>query len=989
MVNLNTEIKKCSPVALDANGNFLLETPKPGDYSTFMDITNSNRFSKIDSSRVVTPIELGPPAIGWTLTGNSSTVDGTNFIGTTDNIPLNFRVNNIASGRIDPTLNNTFFGFTSGNNSATGVSNVAMGAFSLQTLTSGNFNVAVGRSSLKANTTGAQNTAVGNFALFSNVSGNANVALGATALQTNSTGSFNIAIGISSLVNNTTGTNNVAVGLNSLTANVTGNFNTALGDTALAASTGGAENVAVGFSALRFNTSSNNVGVGSNALRTNNVGTNNIAVGYSALINAIGSQNVALGAFALSSQSTANTATALGYNADVNVGGLSDITVIGANAVGSVSHSVVLGAPTVTHIQFNGALEPFYFGAYKPGFAGQVLTSQGSGVAPQWTTQSVGWSITGNSGTVDGTNFIGTIDNVPLTFKVANQIYGRLDTRNDVFFGFQAGNSTLTGLSNVAIGVGALASVTTGSYNTALGAIAAGNTTTGSTNVAVGNVALSNNTSGTNNVAVGVNALSFNTTANNNTAVGVQALQTNTTGANNTALGFNADVSSVALSNVTVIGANAIGTVSNSIVLGASSVTQVQFNGALMPFYSAAYQAGTVGQVLTSQGAGAAPQWTTVSSSLSGSGTTNYLAKWTPNGTTLGDSLIQCDTQIITVGVTPLVGHGILNTYAPNTKLYINNNGAAPQILNSRPVADIATLGYLISGDPVGSTVSMSTNGGVQLFASVFGGGTGGSVLIQPDPTMTATITFTLPKVLPSTLKMLCSDNTGLMSFQTIPTGTIGGTIGVNQIATGNGSNVIHGTNNFTYNQTTHVFDADSMLHLNANIVGSVINGFFGDGNSFNNSTFLAFDDIAKKITLNSPTGTLQINLPSNGLNKVLTSDGSGNATWQTPSGASFSVVDITNAASPYTVLGTEDVINVDSTSGPVQINLLPASNPLSKKRLTIKDAKGQVNTNDIVLHPNATDLVDTVNADRSIFTEQGQFGAITVVSNLTSYSIV
>src|SRR5215208_4866244 len=40
-------------------------------------------------------LSTGPgagPAISWLLTGNAGTVDGTNFIGTTDNIPFNVRV---------------------------------------------------------------------------------------------------------------------------------------------------------------------------------------------------------------------------------------------------------------------------------------------------------------------------------------------------------------------------------------------------------------------------------------------------------------------------------------------------------------------------------------------------------------------------------------------------------------------------------------------------------------------------------------------------------------------------------------------------------------------------------------------------------------------------------------------------------------------------------------------------------------------------------
>ena len=49
----------------------------------------------------------------WSILGNAGTVDGTNFIGTTDNIPLNIRVNNQKSGRIDNVLGNAFFGYQS------------------------------------------------------------------------------------------------------------------------------------------------------------------------------------------------------------------------------------------------------------------------------------------------------------------------------------------------------------------------------------------------------------------------------------------------------------------------------------------------------------------------------------------------------------------------------------------------------------------------------------------------------------------------------------------------------------------------------------------------------------------------------------------------------------------------------------------------------------------------------------------------------------
>ena len=63
----------------------------------------------------------------WLLTGNAGTVDGTNFIGTTDNIPFNVRVNNQKAGRIDHTLYNTFWGYQARNSNTTGSYNTSNG----------------------------------------------------------------------------------------------------------------------------------------------------------------------------------------------------------------------------------------------------------------------------------------------------------------------------------------------------------------------------------------------------------------------------------------------------------------------------------------------------------------------------------------------------------------------------------------------------------------------------------------------------------------------------------------------------------------------------------------------------------------------------------------------------------------------------------------------------------------------------------------------
>jgi hypothetical protein len=79
---------------------------------------NTNSFwyntGKSWQNMVMSAANLSIADSAWLLTGNAGTVDGTHFLGTKDNVPLNIRVNNRRSARIDPTLNNTFWGYQSG-----------------------------------------------------------------------------------------------------------------------------------------------------------------------------------------------------------------------------------------------------------------------------------------------------------------------------------------------------------------------------------------------------------------------------------------------------------------------------------------------------------------------------------------------------------------------------------------------------------------------------------------------------------------------------------------------------------------------------------------------------------------------------------------------------------------------------------------------------------------------------------------------------------
>ena len=139
--------------------------------------------------------------VSWSLTGNSGTTAGTNFVGTSDATDLVFKANNIEAGRIGLSLGNTSFGSTS-----------------LQSIITGTYNTAFGYKALQSNTTGQANNGIGHQALLSNLNGTRNNALGNTALGSITSGSYNVGVGDS-----------VGNGVNSGTSLTTGSNNTLMG----------------------------------------------------------------------------------------------------------------------------------------------------------------------------------------------------------------------------------------------------------------------------------------------------------------------------------------------------------------------------------------------------------------------------------------------------------------------------------------------------------------------------------------------------------------------------------------------------------------------------------------------------------------------------------------------------------------------------------------------------------------------------------------
>ena len=168
-------------------------------------------------------------ANAWAQNGNTSTNPASNFIGTTDNQPVNFKVNNLNAGFLSrPTDGNTAFGLEAGTgilvtdaNPSGGAANTAIGYRALRDNISGTENVAIGRGALTVNLKN-WNTAMGTWALNTNKNGDGNTAVGTNALSyleddfsgPTLGGGFNTAVGYNSLQNITAGDNNTAIGAN-------------------------------------------------------------------------------------------------------------------------------------------------------------------------------------------------------------------------------------------------------------------------------------------------------------------------------------------------------------------------------------------------------------------------------------------------------------------------------------------------------------------------------------------------------------------------------------------------------------------------------------------------------------------------------------------------------------------------------------------------------------------------------------------------------
>ena len=621
--NTDTQLTEAQVDAFASNNGYLtseVDGSMTNETNTAFTVSAGNLQITDSNGTLSVPVTSLQAANVWKTIGNAGTSATTNFVGTTDDQDLSFRVNNSRklllttqgtleflntggsvfigenAGLNDDLDNNLniFIGTDAGRSNTTGIANVANGHASLYSNISGNYNVAYGTESLHENTIGSSNVASGYQSLYSNTTGQYSVANGYQSLYENRTGFYNVANGYKALHQNTTGNANVAIGEQSLYLNTTGSYNVATGARTLYRNTTGIENAANGAQSLYSNTTGkNNVAYGYRALGSNTTGSSNTGLGnYTGHGITTGSYNTILGAnvTGLSADLSNNIILSDGQNIEMHYA---------TNVWDFKNNDLKVNNLTANQLLY--ANNNKQLTSLADGIAGQVLQTNGSG-AYSWTTPSMDWSTTGNNGTNPTSHFIGTTDNQNLSFRVNNSqkllltskgtlafsntggsvFIGDHAGQNDdltnnfnVFVGTDAGRSNTTGPANVASGYQSLYSNTSGNNNVANGNQSLYSNTEGNVNVAIGAFSLYSNTIGTRNVASGYQSLYSNTTGHFNVANGYQSLYFNTTGRENVAIGYYAGPNLGSLTNTIALGYFAQPTSSNTAVIGNSSTTSI------------------------------------------------------------------------------------------------------------------------------------------------------------------------------------------------------------------------------------------------------------------------------------------------------------------------------------------------------------------------------------------------------------------------------
>ncbi len=565
---------------------------------------------------------------------------------------------------------------------------------------------------------------------------------------------------------------NTALGVSALAANTTGNQLTAIGYQAGLSNTDAVDNTFIGFQAGRNNSAGNsNTAVGSAALNANTSGIQNAALGRQALVsNTTGSNNTAMGLQALNANTTGSNNTAFGFLALQN-----NVTTSGNTALGREALRYYANSSNQTAIGFQ-ALQ------------GNATVALNTGTQNSVFGYQAGFAITSGS--------------------------------NNTLAGYQAGLAVSSGSQNTFLGRISGSTITAGSNNTLLGDSTAG-AEGSSYQIAIGQGAAP---TASNLGAWGGNSNATRTNLGIGTFTPLGRLHVETLAATNIGVyiaGFPSQTGNLFEIDATTNGpAYFVTTGIGSVGIYTSVPTQplhvqgnVRITGGIL---DSSNQIGLAGSVLSSTGSGISWIAASGSSAVTGSGSTNRVAKFSgPSSVT--DSTITDTGSVVTIGVglSVLGFSSSFGFYGPGT--FITNLNAS----------------NLVSGTVPSSVVSGAYSG----ITSV---GTLSQLIVTGISTIqNLELDGWLRDVnnsIGSSGQILSSTGSGVAWSSSTSLGIITGSGSANQVTFWATNDRITGISTFIYNGALGIGTINPRGSLETNNEIYVDNIYFGIGNSFTNT---------------------------------------------------------------------------------------------------------------------------------------------------------
>ncbi|UAJ14009.1 beta strand repeat-containing protein [Aquirufa lenticrescens] len=638
-------------------------------------------------------------------------------------------------------------------------------------------------------------------------------------------------------------------------------------------------------------------------------------------------------------------------------------TLTGTSLASTVTGSSLTGVATITSGTWNGSTVAVAYGGTgltSPGTSGNVLTSNGtgwvsstpSGVNTISYTSATSYS---TGGTISGTSLIlaaasstnpglistgaqtftglktfspsvtassslarGLLVSPTLTSGSSSDVLVGLDiaptfsgTGSPTKWGLRVGSgggvlvssstastSRFTGALQVYGGVGVSGSVYAADFNGANLSVGSSSTSNASNlsiglsdnlsstgaynyNYAIGSSIFSNDLSGSNNVGIGYSTLNRLTSGNGNIGVGSNVLSANTIGSNNIAFGG---------SSLRYLVSVTASEINNNISIGNSSMGSA-----------------ITGADNTSIGGNALSKITSGNSNIAiGSSAGAYNNATTgPQGTSSG--YLTSSTNSIFIGTMALS-----NTTSSTNEIVIGSN-AKGNGSNTTVIGNTSITSATINGDLTlaRTTASTSTTTG----ALQVGGGAG----IVGNVNVGGTLGVTGATTLSSTLT---AGTSTLTSLSVTNNETVGGTLGVTG-ATTLASTLTAGTSTLTSLSVTNNETVGGTLGVTG---ATTLSTLTASGNS-TLTTLTTTGAATFSSTVTISTGA--------GLNKVLTSDANGGATWNSNPNAAFRLV---SSSATYTVSATDDKYVIYSNAATGTISLPAITSTMSGKEIIIKN---------------------------------------------------